>query len=166
MSLSHLFKPFRSNNFLGLGVSSFLVLASTSMVMAGAGITTGADKLYEGPVSGAAVIATIPAGSKVGILWCGMQQKWCLVNFHAAQGFVSFSSLELVGGTRAGVDAASTRAGGSAAGTSSSSASSPGPVATSGSTLPPMSVTGPSMAYVGGNKGVADVIHASLMPWE
>jgi len=138
----------RSMRVLGVGVTSLLILASTSIAMAGAGLTTSSDKLFEGPVAGAAVLATIPAGSKVGILWCGMQQKWCLVNFHATQGFVSFSSLELIGGKAAGGDAGA--GGASATGV---------PVSIAGSTLPPMTVvTGTGMAYDGGSKGAANLV--------
>ena len=71
---------------------------------AGAAVTTGALKLLDGPVAGAALVTTLPKDARVGVLWCGMQKKWCLVSFHAKQGFVDATALQLIGGAVADTD--------------------------------------------------------------
>jgi hypothetical protein len=139
MLSTHCFKSLRPTNFIGLGLAAALVLGSASVSLAGAGLTTAVDKLYEDPASAATVVATIPAGSKVGILWCGMQKKWCLVSFHAQQGFVSFTSLQLVGGHLAG----------GAPGAGNGSTSGP-PATVAAGNMPPLSVvTGSGETYIG-----------------
>lgn len=73
-------------------------LALASNANAGAAVTTGAIKLLDGPVHGSALISTLPANTRVGVLWCGMQKQWCLVSFHAKRGFVNAGDLQLIGG--------------------------------------------------------------------
>ena len=87
-------------------------LAIASDANAGAALTTGAIKLLDGPIRGSALVATLPVNTRVGVLWCGMQKQWCLVSFHAKQGFVSANDLQLIGGAIADANDSSGNANG------------------------------------------------------
>jgi hypothetical protein len=75
-----------------------IMLGTGSAAFAGAALTTATTKLYDGPVAGAAVVATVAPGARLGVLWCGMHGEWCLVTYHARQGFASPAALKLIGG--------------------------------------------------------------------
>ena len=79
-------------------------LTIASDANAAAAVTTGAIKLLDGPIRGSALVTTLPANTRVGVLWCGMQKQWCLVSFHAKQGFVNAGDLQLIGGAVADTD--------------------------------------------------------------
>lgn len=80
-------------------IAAALVLAGTaSSAFAGAALTTQSVTLYDGPVAGAAVVATVAPNARVGVLWCGMHGQWCLVTYHARQGFASPAALKQIGG--------------------------------------------------------------------
>ena len=50
--------------------------------------------LHSGPGSKFMTVGDVGANSKVGVLWCGGADfNWCLVQFHAKQGWVSLNDL-------------------------------------------------------------------------
>ena len=78
--------------------AALALIATIPAANAAAALTTASIKLFDGPVAGAELVTTLPANTKVGVLWCGMKQQWCLVSFHAKQGFVTADGLKLVAG--------------------------------------------------------------------
>jgi hypothetical protein len=80
---------------LSVFATGFALLAlSGSGAFAAGATTTSAVKLLDGPLKNAVSIATVPSGSRVGVLWCGMRDKLCLVSFHNKAGFVGLGSLQ------------------------------------------------------------------------
>ena len=50
--------------------------------------------LHSGPGSKFMTVGDVGANSKVGVLWCGGADfNWCLIQFHAKQGWVSLNDL-------------------------------------------------------------------------
>jgi uncharacterized protein YraI len=129
-----------------------IVLGTGPAAFAGAALTTATTRLYDGPVAGAEIVATVAPGARIGVLWCGMHGKWCLVTYHARQGFASSAALKLIGGQALVGTTAVTGAGGN--GTDGS-----GPVS---GTTPPHVVMGAGSLTLGpsspgGSKPVANI---------
>jgi hypothetical protein len=139
---------------IAAAVVAVTIVGSASGAFAGAALTTAPTTLYDGPVTGAAIVATVAPGARLGVLWCGMHGQWCLVTYHAKQGFVVPTSLKQIGGQVAVGALADSAPGGNGA-----------------STGGPLSSTGPAMHVVtgagsiglgpsspGGTKPVANLI--------
>ena len=80
---------------LTLAVAGLALL--TSAASASQAVTLSKVSLLANPVAGSAGLATIEQGSKVGVVWCGDSIGFCIIQFHAKQGFVAIADLELIG---------------------------------------------------------------------
>ena len=74
-----------------------LSIFSAGATLAASAIATGPTRLVDGPLPGALLVAAVPAGARVGVLWCGQRVDLCLVSFHGKSGFTSLENLHLVG---------------------------------------------------------------------
>jgi len=80
-----------------VAVSSFALFASAAA--ASQAVTLTKVSLRAGPVDKSSELGTIGQGTKVSVVWCGPEVKFCLVRFHGQAGWVLADDL---GATAAG----------------------------------------------------------------
>jgi hypothetical protein len=69
-----------------VAVSSLAMLASAAA--ASQAVTLGQVSLRAGPVDKSSELGTLGQGTKVSVVWCGPEVKFCLVRFHGQTGWV------------------------------------------------------------------------------
>ena len=97
-----------------VAVSSLAMFASAAI--ASQAITLSPVSLLAGPVDKSSELGTLGQGTKVSVVWCGPEVKFCLVRFHGQTGWVLADDLAATASI-AGADEPTSKGGNGPAGT-------------------------------------------------
>ena len=79
--------------------AGLIAMLSTGAALASPALTLTAQPLLNGPsIAGYAKLADLAAGTHVNVVWCGMHDKWCLIDEHNLMGWIPLADLGKVGG--------------------------------------------------------------------
>ncbi|MEO8757887.1 MAG: SH3 domain-containing protein [Devosia sp.] len=78
---------------------SLLMLASAAS--ASQAIMLNTVSMHAGPVDKSSAMGTLKQGTKVSVVWCGPEVKFCLVRFHELTGWVLSTDLTAAGASKA-----------------------------------------------------------------
>lgn len=88
------------------GSAILAVAAFAGTAEAAQATTLSKAALYAGPGGSFSQLGHLDGGIKVGLIWCGAEVKFCLVQYHNKQGWVSVDDLKAIGQVAPGTIAA------------------------------------------------------------
>ena len=91
-------------NLRSLGGAALLALAGlavlSSSAFASQAVTLNKVTLRAGPLANSSTLGSFAPGTKVGVLWCGPEVKFCLVKYHGQTGWVPADDLAATASAR------------------------------------------------------------------